>query len=492
MLDPARIALFLASLLAAASLRADISLPSSVPPQADAGFARVLRGGEVAIELKGHYGGAGTVAFDIVRPPSHGALSRLQAREGNRATIIYTHSESHPETSDDFTYVIRAGGGRVSSPAIVRIEVEEPPPKLQTVGALDFGDVLAGGSVARELPITNAGGGVLQGKIRASSPWRTLPVDFRVEAGKTATVQVDFQPNEARDFVGQVTLTDEAGNPNVVSLSGKAEPALRVSPSTLLFASEPRRETLSLTNLTEAPIQLKFQTSPHLKSIEEVALPAGETKDVAVEVRQEVAGPIHEALVVSAPRSQVSLVVEIPALPPRIATATATPTPTSTPVMASSTPLPTPSSSPAPELPPITDTSPPTESGPFVKVTARRLGASLWELKWAARKIPSASYRIEERTLSLDAAGNLQTSWRPVTSTINPALDPVTAKLAELDADRVHVIRVTALDASGTTLWESPPEALAAVPATTHERGLWLVSLSLALAVCLFLRWRAR
>lgn len=491
MLDPARITLFLASLLAAASLRADISLPAAVPPQADAGFARVLRGGEVAIELKGHYGGAGAVAFDIVRPPRHGALSRLQAREGNRATIIYTHIGSQPETSDEFSYVIQAGG-RVSSLAVVRIEVEEPPPKLETVSALDFGDPFAGGTVARELPITNLGEGVLQGKITASSPWRTLPVDFRVEAGKTATVQVNFQPNEARDFVGQVTLTDEVGNANTVSLSGKAEPALRVSPSTLLFAAEPRRETLSLTNLTEAPIRLKFQTSPHLQSIEEVALPAGETKELAVEVRPEVVGPIHEVLLVSAPRFQISLVVEIPALPPPIAAATATPAAPSTSVIASSTPLPSPSSSPAPELPPITDTSPPPESGPFVKVTARRVGASLWELKWTARKFPSASYRIEERTLSLDAAGNLQTSWRPVTSTTNLALDPVTAKLTELDDDRVHVIRVTALDASGTTLWGSPPVALAAVPAATHERGLWLVSLSLALAVCLFLRWRGR
>ncbi len=140
----------------------------------------------------------------------------------------------------------------------------------------------------------------------------------------------------------------------------------------------------------------------------------------------------------------------------------------------------------------MADPSPPPESGPFLKVTTRRLGASLWELKWTARKFPSVSYRIQERTLSLDAAGNLQTSWRPVTSTINPALDPVTAKLTGLDGDRVHVVRVTALDASGITLWESPPDALAAVPAAAHGREFWLVSLSLALAVCLFLRWRAR
>ncbi len=492
MSHPARIVLFLAAAFATSvSLRADITLPVAGPPQADAVNARVRRGGEVAIELRAHYGGAGTVVFGIVNPPRHGKLSRLQTGGGNHATITYAHVGSHPETTDEFSYVVQAGG-RTSSPAEVRIEVEDLPAQLQTSNELDFGEVMAGEKALRELPITNAGGGMLQGKITVSSPWRIAPADYRLAAGQTATVRVAFQPNEAKSFVGQITLTDVAGNSTTVALRGTANPALRVSPSPLLFGAEPRRETISLTNLTAAAVKLSFETSPNLEPIAELALAAGEEKEVPVAVRPAVRGPLHENLTIAGPGFIVLLLIEVPALPEKIA-ATVAPAavdvaaPTASPVLASVAPR------PAPPPPSTVEVAPPaSETHPYVKVTPRHLEASLWELKWPAGKIRPASYRIEERSVSLDHDGALQTAWSAVTASLNSSADLVIAKISGLSENHVHTLRVTALGEDGTTLWESPALTLAAAPVVSHERALWLTGLWLVLAIFFLLRWRAR
>ncbi len=485
----ARIVLLLAFLVVARSARADISLPATVPPQVDAGSARVLRGGQVAIELRGHYGGAGSISFGISRPPRHGKLSGLQARSGNRVTVTYSHVAGHPEKSDDFAYIIQAGG-RVSSPAEVRIEIDDPPPRLQTIGELEFGEIQAGQSALRDLPITNAGGAVLQGRITVSSPWRIAPADFRVEAGKTERVRVAFQPNEARAFVGQITLSDEAGNTTTVSMSGTADPALRVLPGTLLFGAEPRKETILLTNLTGAPVELTFETSRHLQPIEALTLAAEASQEVAVEVSAETVGPVHETMNVAGPHFRVPVVIEIPALlpPPTVATAAPSVPP---PVAAQ----PAPSVAPVFVAPAVSQGAEATTAPgavPMVKVTAHRIAPALWELRWPAGAQRAASYRIEERSLSLDSTDTLQTAWLPLKAKVDPAGDPVIAKVGDLHAHRLHVLRVTALDADGTPRWESPPIALAAAPVSSHERALWLTGLSLALAAFLFLRWRAR
>lgn len=270
---------------------------------------------------------------------------------------------------------------------------------------------------------------------------------------------------------------------------------MRVLPGTLLFGSEPRRETISLTNLTDAPAELTFETGGHLQPIEGITLAAEETREVAVEVRPEVIGPIHETMAISGPRFQVPVVLEIPVLPTQPTVATAAPivpAPISSLAVAerlvrSSTPEPV-----APATQQVTDATPASEVVPMVKVTAHRLEFALWEVRWSAESPRAASYRVEERSLSLDGAGALQTAWRPLQTSISAGSDPVTAKVGDLDGHRAHVLRVTALDADGTTRWESPLIALAALPVSSHARTIWLVGLSLALAAFLLLRWRGR
>lgn len=403
-------------LFAVASLRADINLALPAPPQADAGTARVLRGEQVTIELRGHYGGSGSVQFVIVRRPAHGRLSGLRTLSDNRASIEYTQDGRHAGASDVFAYVVQAGG-RASSPAEVRILVNEAPARLEAPEEIDFGEIVAGESATRELPIKNAGGGILIGNLTVSSPWVIAPAEYRLAAGETQTITIAFRPSEAKNFVGKVTLIGET---IIVSLTGTATAAMQVSPS-------PRP--------SEAPAVIQKSEANTGQSVEQrpIDLPA-------------------------------------PTLP-----------------AAASAPAPTIAS-----IAPPPDVTPQPVMNPSIKVTARRLASSRWELTWPAAKDSGVIYGVEERLLSLAKNGELQTTWRSLAvAKISAAADPVTAELREIDSRQLHMLRVSALSRDGTALWKSPPVALAAAPATSRGRAFWILGLVAALAVFIIMRWQA-
>ena len=245
-----QIAAWAALQLFGAQLQGDIRAPAPAPPQADAQAVRVWRGGQAIITLRGHYAGSGSVSFWIVRSPRHGKLSDLQLLADNRATITYTNGGVRPAAPDDFSYVVRASGNQVSSPAEVRILVEEPPARLRVSGRIEFGEIRAGESATRPLTISNEGGGVLAGRLTSSSPWRPALPNYRVESEQTETIEVTFQPNEARTFVGQITLTGSDDAQATVLLEGTATDPVRVEPNPLQVGVPQGGGAVSYTHLT--------------------------------------------------------------------------------------------------------------------------------------------------------------------------------------------------------------------------------------------------
>ena len=174
-----RILVRTAFLLLATELQADITLPGQGPPQADALTVRVWRGEQATIPLRAHYGGTGTVTFAIVQRPEHGELSELRLLGDNRAIVTYQNDGAEGVTSDGFRYVVKAGGERVSSPAEVRISVQERPPRMVLPSKMDFQEIMAGASESRPLAITNEGGGVLRGRFSVSAPWHLSAAEYR-------------------------------------------------------------------------------------------------------------------------------------------------------------------------------------------------------------------------------------------------------------------------------------------------------------------------
>ena len=162
------------------------------------------------------------MTFWISQRTDHGKLSDLRLLGDNRAMINYQNDGSEAVATDRSSYVVRTSGDQVSSPAEVRIFVEEPPPRMQVPGRIEFEDIMAGASETRPLTITNEGGGVLEGRLAVSAPWRVAVPNYRVNSGQTETINVAFRPDEARDFVGQITLAGAGGDLTNVLLEGTA------------------------------------------------------------------------------------------------------------------------------------------------------------------------------------------------------------------------------------------------------------------------------
>ncbi|MGI8432821.1 MAG: hypothetical protein ACR2II_12160 [Chthoniobacterales bacterium] len=145
-----------------------------------------------------------------------------------------------------------------------------------------------------------------------------------------------------------------------------------------------------------------------------------------------------------------------------------------------------PEATPAPALPSV---SPHTR---FEAVRGQRLEGAHWELRWARPKEPVARYRIEERLLALDGAGELQINWRAFSDPkIAIGGDTVTAQIGGLDPKQSHSLKVIALGPDGGTLWESPLVVIGPPAEPSHRTRTWMLILGLALVVLVVLRWRA-
>ncbi len=488
-----------------ARLQADITLPTQAPPQADAQTANVWRGGQTTIPLRAHYGGGGTVTFRIVQRPEHGTLSELRLLGDNRATIIYENDGAPSVTSDGFRYVVQASGDGVSSPAEVRITVEEPPARMVIPGRLEFGQIMAGESESRSLAITNEGGGVVEGRLTVSAPWQLSVTDYGVKSGRSEQVEVSFRPDEGRKFVGQITLTGVDGTQTSVQLVGAATSPVRIEPDHLQInapkaESDPRLGFVSLTNQTERALRLKMEAGPNIQPIPEVALGPHEKKQISIVVLLHRAVPLEEEVALVGPGFKAWLSLEAEAAPvaPTVSS-NGTPPPLNPPqALPAVTPTTAPVSRMIPSEPAATGAvAPPSfprqfPKGMLVAIHAQRLDGSRWELRWARPKIAAVKYRIEERFLSLDAAGELQTSWRTLAPPeITEAGDDVVARIKGLEPKWLHMLRVTALGSDGTTMWESSLVALAPPREPSQSRRGWLVVFGLSLLVFLFLRWRS-
>ncbi|HEX3817797.1 MAG TPA: hypothetical protein VHW03_05875, partial [Chthoniobacterales bacterium] len=94
---------------------------------------------------------------------------------------------------------------------------------------------------------------------------------------------------------------------------------------------------------------------------------------------------------------------------------------------------------------------------------------------------------------ALGSNGELEISWRELSvSRIATAKNQVAAELDRVKPDELHMLRVVALAADGSVLWESPLVALRPLPTQSHARAFWLFCLFAGLSALLYLRWRAR
>jgi hypothetical protein len=135
----------------------------------------IRRGQMIAVPLRARTTAeADLVTFQIVKRPGMAGspISRLLGdnREVRSPTEAIT---SRGDRRGHFSLCgsIR-GSGRISSPAEVRIAIEEPPPRIELPSRIDFEPILRVRQRLARIVIRNAGGGVAQGRLTVSAPWQ--------------------------------------------------------------------------------------------------------------------------------------------------------------------------------------------------------------------------------------------------------------------------------------------------------------------------------
>ncbi|MDQ3199263.1 MAG: hypothetical protein M3Q46_08790 [Verrucomicrobiota bacterium] len=447
------------------------------------------------IPLRGHHGGSGTVTFWIMERPGHGTLSELRLLGDNRANIVYQHDGTESSATDGFRYAVKSSSGLVSTPAAVRISVEEPPARLHVPERIVYDHLVAGTSQTRRVTIENEGGGILEGRLTVSAPWKLDQVDYRVPAGGSEKIAIIFQPDEGKDYVGQLTLSGEDGSQSAIELEGSASLPITLEPERLRIdppddERTPRAGSFALTNQTDEKMELTFESGREFAPIAAVSVDPRATRRIPIVLLHHRSLPVHEEILVKGDGFMARLPVDSEAaIPKKVPSQQESPAvvqPSRAPTQSTPTPV---SSSSTPFVPQLAAPAPPRTE--LVQVDSRRLESPGWELSWPQPKNLVSNYRVEERQLALDGSGELQTTWRPVaTSAIAEAGDSTAMEIKGLAPDQLHMVKVTALAADGTTLWESPILPLSPPRPAPQGQRPWLFILCGLFVALVVWRWR--
>jgi hypothetical protein len=259
---------------------------------------------------------------------------------------------------------------------------------------------------------------------------------------------------------------------------------------------------VSLTNLTERVLRLKLEAGSYIQSIPEVVLAPHEKKKAPIVVLLQREVPLHEEIAFVAAGFKIRLWVDAAATPvaPMVSSKELVSPERSPTALLSATSVAAPRERVIQSNPTTmqgngsaSSSASPGQSAALVALHAQRADASRWELRWPQPKTPVTKYRVEERLLSLDRAGALQTNWRELTPLETTASgNEVVAQIKGLEPKQLHMLRVTAIGATGATLWESPVVPLAPPPEPSRGARPWLLFFGLTLSIFLFLRWRSK
>ena len=347
---------------------------------------------------------------------------------------------------------------------------------------------------------------VLEGRLTVSAPWQLSSANYRVKPGRTETISIRFEPDEGRQFVGQITLAGVDGTATTVQLVGEAGAPVRAEPDHLNIPASneqkgPRVESVALTNQTERYLTLKLEAGSNIQPIPEIALGPHERKEVSLVVLPEWSAPWQEDIALVGAGFKVRLHVDAgaPSIAPMISSTNAVSPKISSTVLPRGT---SPDRRETIERHRI-------RSRPVWKnrirlqhrqdriqrrfaLKANRLEASAGNCvghnqKQRSRDIGSRNALFR----SMMRVGCKRVGAKLLQVNATALGKEVVAQIKGLEPNQRHMVRVTAIGGSGTALWESPVVALNPPAGSLRSERPWLVLLGIALLAFLFLRWRS-
>ncbi|MEA3189010.1 MAG: hypothetical protein QOD99_2840 [Chthoniobacter sp.] len=262
--------------LLAFAVRAEISAPLPMPPQARPLNVTVHRGERVQISLRAYGKANQQWTFKVRAQPSFGRLSAPVNAGLESATVTYEHGGVGEPDRDRFTYVVQSSAG-VSAPAEVEIKVVDEPPILVVVDEIDFGNVTPGLSATNELSVQNRGGGIVTGVLLPPENWTVSgPANYRLDRGETAKFTLSFSPAAERAYRGDVRYSSHPDR--VTTLRGVGLYPLAAQPPVVQLRSAKnsaaRVGIVELQNRTDVPQTVQLAADPRLSMPKEIEVPA--------------------------------------------------------------------------------------------------------------------------------------------------------------------------------------------------------------------------
>ena len=286
------------------------------PPQPVEQRVSVRRGGSVEVPLRIYGTRAQTLGWIVRQQPAHGKLSGVRATGAETAVVTYRPPTNLQVVSDRFTFSVRSNEG-VSAPVAVTIAIVDDEPRIVAVAEMDFGALLTGATAVKVLDFTNAGGGIAEGGIEVSAPWRIEGARrYKLAAGDRHVAKIVFAPERAGKFGSEVRFTSQPDR--VVAVRGVAEDALAVAPAELVLAQTPgfplRAGSFELRNNTDAALEVAVAVSPRLVVQGMVHVAAGGVVALAVQVAEKDVAPLEETIAFTAGKIAARLSVRAAAL----------------------------------------------------------------------------------------------------------------------------------------------------------------------------------
>jgi len=278
---------FIVLSLGGALLQANPDAVGPPPPLPQPVKARVFQGEEATIVLVAQGREAGSAKFLIRSRPQYGVLSEIRPVGPGRAAVVYRHFGKGEATSDAFTYAVQAPDSPVSASVRVELQIAERPPVFSGPKSVEFGEAILGQAVAREISLQNLGGGILQGKASADSPWEIVgSADYEIPEKESRSLVVEFRPEKENSYQGVIRFSHDPKA--IVLLEGAVRSPLAFHPYRLDLHQKSAAEPgfLQVTNQTEEDLLLLLKSDPGILVPEMVEIAAGESEVLKVRVEK--------------------------------------------------------------------------------------------------------------------------------------------------------------------------------------------------------------
>jgi hypothetical protein len=259
------------------------------PPPALPQTLSVPRGKRLDISLRIYGVQSEQLRYLIKTPPAHGKLSEPRPISREVSVVTYEPPEELAVTADRFSYSVQNHAG-VSAPVEVTISIVDQPPLLAIANTVEFGELLAGNTVTKDIEVSNRGGGYVEGELEVDPPFRIEGrTKYRLQGGDYAYFKIVFAPSEGGLFRREIRYSSERRY--VTTVVGTAQAPISVEPAKIELRHAPdsavRTGAFEIVNRTAEELTFQLAGGTRLQLPPTVSVGAHGRAAVAVSARPE-------------------------------------------------------------------------------------------------------------------------------------------------------------------------------------------------------------